>query len=103
MINRYLNTPVKRDNKGINYYTNTLYPEIQPSVDDIYVLTEIGDRLDILANTYYQDSSYWWIILRANPNKLKRTGLLLKPGIQIRIPVDFNKIINDFENLNNTQ
>ena len=100
MINRYSKTAVKRDNKNINYYTNTLYPEIPPNINDTYILTEVGDRLDILANTFYKDSTLWWIISRANPNKIRRDGLLLKPGIQIRIPSDFNAIINNFETLN---
>jgi hypothetical protein len=103
MINRYSKTKIKRTSKGINYYTNTLYPEILPSIDDIYILTEAGDRLDILANVYYKNSSLWWIISKANPDKIRRDGLLLKPGIQIRIPSDFIKIVKEFENLNKVQ
>ena len=46
MANRYRNTPIKVDEKKNRYYTNTTYPEITPNVNDIYLLTEIGDRLD---------------------------------------------------------
>ena len=100
MINRYSKAAVKRDNKNINYYTNTLYPEIPPNINDIYLLTEVGDRLDVLANTYYKDNSLWWIIARANPDKIRRDGLLLKPGLQIRIPSDVENILTQFANLN---
>ena len=100
MANRYRNTPIKVDEKKNRYYTNTTYPEITPNVNDIYLLTEIGDRLDTLVNAYYQDTSLWWVIARANPNKIRRDGLLLKPGIQIRIPSNIQGILSDFENLN---
>lgn len=103
MPNRYRNTPIKIDEKRNRYYTNTIYPEISPSVDDIYLLTEVGDRLDLLANTYYQDTSLWWVISRANPDKIKRTGLLVEPGLQIRIPSNIQGILSDFENLNTAE
>ena len=100
MANRYNKISIKVDEKQNRYYATILYPEIPPNINDTYILTEVGDRLDILANTFYKDSTLWWIISRANPNKIRRDGLLLKPGIQIRIPSDFNAIINNFETLN---
>ncbi len=100
MANRYENTNVRVDENKNRYYTTTLYPEIPPSVNDIYILTEVGDRLDILANTYYKDNSLWWIIAKANPDKIRRDGLLVKPGLQIRIPVIIENILIQFENLN---
>ena len=103
MANRYKDTSIKIDENKNRYYTNTLYPEIPPSINDIYVLTQIGDRLDILANNFYQDTSLWWIISKANPNKIRRDSLLLKPGIQIRIPNNIQVILNTFENLNKAE
>ena len=100
MANRYENTPIRVDENKNRYYTNTLYPEISPSINDIYLLTEVGDRIDTLANTYYQDTSLWWIISKANPDRVRRDGLLLQPGIQIRIPSNIEGILSDFENLN---
>ena len=100
MANRYENTPVRVDENKNRYYTTTLYPEIPPNINDIYLLTEVGDRLDVLANTYYKDNSLWWIIARANPDKIRRDGLLLKPGLQIRIPSDVENILTQFANLN---
>jgi hypothetical protein len=103
MANRYNKTPIKIDEKKNRYYTNTQYPEIPPNVNDIYVLTQAGDRLDTLANNFYQDTSLWWIIVRANPDKIRRDGLMVKPGIQIRIPSDIQSILSKFENLNTAE
>ena len=103
MADRYNKIPIRIDEKKNRYYTTILYPEISPSIDDIYLLTEVGDRLDILANTYYQDTSLWWVIAKANPDKIRRDGLLLKPGIQIRIPSNIQSILNQFENLNTVE
>ena len=99
MANRYNKIPIKVDEKQNRYYATILYPEIPPNINDIYLLSEVGDRLDILANTYYQDTSLWWVIAKANP----RDGLLLKPGIQIRIPGNIQSILSKFENLNTTE
>ena len=103
MANRYNKIPIKVDEKQNRYYATILYPEIPPNINDIYLLSEVGDRLDILANTYYQDISLWWVIAKANPNKIRRDGLLLKPGIQIRIPNNIQSILNKFEKLNRTE
>ena len=38
--------------------------------------------------------------MKANPNKLRRDSFFMPVGIQIRIPFDIEKIIDDFERLN---
>ena len=83
---RYTDIPRVRDNKGKRYYANSKYPDIPLGRNDIYVYTTVGDRLDILAQQYYKDSSLWWIIANANP-KLRQDSLTPSPGIQIRIPL----------------
>ena len=40
------------------------------------------------------------MVKRANPNKIKRDSFFLKPGIQIRVPINIDNILEDFENLN---
>ena len=103
MANRYNKTPIRVDEKKNRYYTNTQYPEIPISINDVYMLTQSGDRLDTLAYNFYQDTSLWWVISRANPDKIKRDGLLVKPGIQIRIPSNIQAILNALENLNTAE
>ena len=47
-------------------YLNLKYPEIEVEFSDIYVYTTLSDRYDKLSQVYYNDSSLWWIISRAN-------------------------------------
>ena len=97
--NRIKHLKVRR---GANkrYYKNLKYPNIPLSEDDIYVVTTAEDRLDSLAHQFYNDVRLWWIIANANPDKIRRDGLLIKPGILIRIPSNIQLILNTFENLN---
>ena len=82
------------------YYTVIKYPEIPLSVDDFYVITTIGDRLDNLANQFYEDVNLWWVITSANPDVIKRDSFMLEPGIEIRIPADLQTILENFDELN---
>lgn len=82
------------------YYTTIKYPEIPLSVDDFYVITTIGDRLDNLANQFYEDVNLWWVITSANPDVIKRDSFMLEPGIEIRIPADLQTILENFDELN---
>ena len=85
---------------GKKYYKNVKYPEVPPSINDIYLITSIGDRLDLLAHEYYGDSDLWWIISIANPNVVRRDSWNLLPALEIRIPRDYESIIDEFEELN---
>jgi len=78
------------------------YPEIPLSVDDIYATTLIGDRLDLIADQFYNDVDLWWVVVTANPDVIRRDSFNLMPGLQIRIP-DPNRIgsiLKSFEQLN---
>ena len=48
------------------YLGSVIYPKIKASNDDMYIVSEGGDRLDILALKYYNDQNLWWIIAIAN-------------------------------------
>ena len=89
----------KRSNKK-RYYKNLKYPEIPLSVNDIYITTTSGDRLDTLANEFLNDVDLWWIITTANPDVVRRDSFNLQPGIEIRIPNNIQGIIEAFETLN---
>jgi phage tail protein X len=81
------------------YYTTLIDPVIERSADDIYVVCTFGDRLDLLASRYYSDSTLWWIISAANP-ELRKDSLYLEPGIQLRIPSDFNAVLKLYKEQN---
>ena len=86
--------------KGKRYYRPSRYPEIPLSQSDVYVLTQDGDRLDLLANRFYNNSSLWWIIVGANPGVLKGDGFGLTVGIEIRIPAAPSSILQNYYKLN---
>ena len=76
------------------------YPEIPLSIDDIYVKTVSGDRLDLLANQFYNDVWLWWVISIANRDLIRRDTYNLKPGMEIRIPGQVRNILKEYEMLN---
>ena len=77
-MNRLSYIPIIRHN-GKRVYKHIKYPSIPLSVDDIYVITTAGDRLDLLADQFYNDTEYWWIIAMANSDIIKRDSFGVKP------------------------
>jgi len=98
-MNRYQDIRIITGSTGVKYYRDSKYPRIPLSVDDIYVVTTIGDRFDLLAQQYYNDSSLWWIISTANEN-LPQNSLYIAEGSQIRIPSNVNNILTRYYVLN---
>lgn len=95
---RYNNTSILIKNNR-PYYKGTFYPNIPLSENDVYVITTVGDRLDLLAYNYYNDSSLWWVISMAN-NNITRGALYPAPGTQLRIPTNLGDVIKQFEQFN---
>lgn len=85
MLNRYINDPtIAKTNNGVRYY-RTVLPNTIP--DDVFTLTitaQDGDRFDTLANQYYQDTSKWWIIAKAN--NLLNGNIFVQGGTRLIIP-----------------
>ena len=98
MPNRYQHIPVEKIN-GKRIYQTVRYPEIPLHENDIYVYTTQGDRFDILAQQYYGDQSYWWVISIANASLLQNS-LVVPEGIQIRIPFNLEGILASYNQLN---
>tara|TARA_Y100000593_G_C4321142_1_gene343869 strand:+ start:7719 stop:8021 length:303 start_codon:yes stop_codon:yes gene_type:complete len=87
--------PIKKQ-----YYKNIEYPSINTNPNDVYIISKIGDRLDLLANDFYGDSNYWWVISRANPDKIKPDSFFIDAGLQIRIPSDVSTPYEKYIELN---
>ena len=85
---------------GLRYKLTNKYPEIPLSSDDIQVITNFGDRLDLMANQFYGDSTLYWIIAASNPDEVNFGSLFLTEGSQIRIPTDLNEILRNYKFLN---
>ena len=98
-MKKYKDLPIFKTSTGRRYKANPIYPRIPLSSDDFYIITSIGDRYDTLAKQFYNDSSLWWII--ASANNFEKASLIVKPGVQLRIPGDVQNAINLFVAENN--
>jgi nucleoid-associated protein YgaU len=94
MASRYENNETKKLNDGRVVYKSKLYPKIPKSDQDIYIVTQAGDRLDTLANQFYENSSLWWII--ASANNVHDAPFALPDGTELRIPMNYVSIMNNF-------
>lgn len=101
MRNRVSNIKIINERGKNRYYKPIKYPEIPLSIDDLYVVTTSGDRLDLLADQFYGDVRLWWIISTANMDTIRRDSYSVKAGIEIRIPYNTQDILQEFEMLNN--
>lgn len=84
MENRYSNIPTMLKTGKGRVYDSILLPNVDATDSDIVVITIQGDRLDLLANEYYQDPSMWWVI--ALKNDMTEVDISMKEGIVLRIP-----------------
>ena len=92
MSNRYEHTNAKsvKIPRGLNRRSmyrmdgnySTVYSTIPETDNDLYVISQAGDRLDILANQFYGDVTLWWYIAKAN----NLTFMTLPVGTKLRIP-----------------
>lgn len=96
-MSRYESSKILKSKDNNRIYKSNIFPKIDRSVSDIYIITRSGDRLDLLASKYYGDQTLWWIIAIAN--NLGRSGLIVPPAKQIRIPTDVASILNDYQEL----
>lgn len=98
-MSRYTDIRIIKNSSNKRYYAENKYPEIPFSENDIWVITTIGDRYDLLAQQFYGDKSLWWLIPLAN-NNINKNSLYPPVGIQLRIPSDVNDILFEYKKLN---
>ena len=94
-MNRYESTKTIKNQDSISRLETATYPKFDRKEDDIYIITRKLERLDLLANEYYEDSRFWWVIARAN--NLGKGTLTIPAGQQIRIPQNITDIFGDLE------
>ena len=105
-MNRYADVKLFRTlnsnlrNKGLTYGNSARYPIAPQQENDIYAITEWGDRFESLAFQFYGDVTLWWIISIANPNIVDFSSIFLPIGSQIRIPQNISPIIDSYNELN---
>jgi hypothetical protein len=99
MINRYQSiSTTKNSLTAPSFYVNAIYPDIPLSDNDSYVITTLGDRLDLMALDFYGDTGYWWVI--ASANSLPGDSLFPPVGMQLRLPVNLPSILTDYNQIN---
>jgi hypothetical protein len=98
-MTRYDYPSILKTSQNKPYYNSRFYPNIPLSNSDVYIITTIGDRLDNIAYSYYNDVNLWWIIPMANNNSTKGS-MFPVPGTQLRIPTDLSAVLKIFDNFN---
>ena len=98
-MSRYQTSSNLKTAGGKRYKGTTKYHTIPLSFEDIYVYSTQGDRFDILAQQYYDDSALWLIISSANSD-LSQNSYYIPEGNQVRIPQNITQILSLFDNLN---
>ena len=93
MASRYENNEEQKLNDGRRVFRSRVYPDIPMKDSDIYVVTQQGDRLDELANQFYSNSAYWWII--ATANNIHDAKFSFPDGTILRIPIQYIEIVNN--------
>ena len=90
-MKRYSKTSIRKKELSILYddrngdiakYDTTIYKKVEERDSDVYVISQKGDRLDILASNFYGDPGLWWFIARVNNLK----SMNIESGISLRIP-----------------
>ena len=100
MRERNYYSKLKMDKNRGRFLNPLKYPSIPLSINDAYVITVVGDRLDLIADQFYRDLRLWWIIAQANPDKVRRDSYSISAGLEIRIPLEISKILQNFTILN---
>jgi hypothetical protein len=95
---RYSITQKIKNTDNKTRLATTIIPVSDFSTQDIYIVTSTPERLDKLAQTFYGDSTKWWII--ASANALGKGTIMVGKNKTLRIPPDAN-IINLINNTNN--
>ena len=95
---RYKTAKVRRDKDGIRYYKPTIVPNVPIKDSDIFVYPVYGDRFETIAQRYYNDSTLWWIIAKAN--ELSRGEISADPLKKLRIPTEIDDILESVQKSN---
>ena len=81
---RYDETNIRKNqDTNKSYYNTTIYKQVPERNDDMYFISQEGDRCDNLAFRFYGDSTLWWFIARVN----NLTTNNIPAGTSLRIPV----------------
>jgi hypothetical protein len=100
MPGRYQDIGKQKASNGETIYLPTKYPTLEPSNEDYYIIAREEDRMDLIANDFYGDPTYWWVVAMAND--LPGDSMFAPPGFQLRIPGNLNNALTAYNVENNT-
>ena len=100
MPGRYQDIGKQKASNGETIYLPTKYPTLEPSNEDYYIIAREEDRMDLIANDFYGDPTYWWVVAMAND--LPGDSMFDPPGFQLRIPGNLNNALSAY-NVENSQ
>lgn len=87
-------------NRGVRYirqYETPKFkyptPEEIGQVQEIGVIWGVGDKLWKLAEKYYNDPNYWWVIAFWN----QTNEMLIKNGTTVYVPMPLDKVLSVIE------
>ena len=83
IVMRDLNPTQKGNTKAKE---TTIYQQIPKRDNDIYLISQVGDRLDNLSNQFYGTPDHWWYIAQAN----HLISMNIEPNTSLRIPADLS-------------
>ncbi len=69
---------------GFEFWDTLVPPTIPTQVDDFMYTVQSNDRIDLLAQKFYQDPILWWVIAVANDLELLPVDM--NAGDVLRIP-----------------
>lgn len=69
---------------GIEFWSRPIYPELPSSANDVPHTVEDDERIEMIAEKYYGNQEWWWII--AYRNNLGLFPVALIPGQTLVIP-----------------
>ena len=95
---RYDSAKVRKDKNGTRYYKPTVVPNVPIKDSDIFVYPVYGDRFETIAQRYYNDSTLWWIIAKAN--ELSKGQISADPLKKLRIPTEIDDILESVQKSN---
>jgi hypothetical protein len=84
MSSRYTSSTILKNEKGKQRLSTSITPVVTISSNDIYIQTTSPERLDRLANNFYQDATMWWVI--ATANGIGKGTLMIPANTRLRIP-----------------
>ena len=96
-MDRYFYVNKEKNESGNRIYATSRYPVIEPTINDIYIYSREGMRLDNLAFQYYGNAGLWWVIALAN--NIGKGTLVVPLKMQLRIPAqdvvsNINELLN---------